>query len=36
MAPSLGARPSLRSLTVAVRVAMPALFESLALGDSAR
>jgi len=30
MAPSLGARPSLRSLTVAVRVAMLALFENLA------
>jgi len=30
MAPSLGALPSLRSLTVAVRVAMPALSENLA------
>ena len=30
MAPSLGALPSLRSLTVAVRVAMPPLFDNLA------
>jgi hypothetical protein len=27
MAPSVGARPGLRSLTVAVRVALPAPFE---------